>query len=240
MRSFLALSIFAILLVVISGPGLIQAVIGEDGISAEVAKDEVDGEVIVKIRIVSSIDAGDVSVLVRDEDGEVLLLETVALSNGFAQVRFTVNPDEAEGDYTVYVSGVNDEGEKMDPASASFFIEPLPAEFILFGYDGWMVIMVCSVLFLVLGMMVTRSRRARKRKVMPVINLTPVPGPRKVNGSKELKSPDFQRPLTENKEMPVIPSQNIKQEIHHHYAPQYDQSQKTENIIDSVLLKKRP
>jgi len=30
----------------------------------------------------------------------------------------------------------------------------------------------------------------------------------------------------------------VKQEIHHHYVPQYDQSQKTENVTDSVYYRR--
>lgn len=239
MRSFLFLSIFSILLVVISGPGLIQAVMGEDSISAVIAKDENDGEVMVTVRIVSSRDEGDVSVLVKDENGEVVLLETVALNSGFAEVKFTVDPNEAEGDYTAYVSGVNDAGEEMDPTTATFFIDPLPAEFIIFGYDGWMVIGAFFGLFLVIGMAVRRSGKVRKRRALPPVNLTPVVQPKTVN-AKDAEPYDFKRSLTESREMPVIPRQTIRQEIHHHYAPQYDQSQKTENIVDSVYYRKKP
>jgi len=234
MKPVIILSFFTLLLVVLSVPGFVQSVQGEEGISAEVAREEIDNEVIVSVRIVSSWSEGDISVLVKDEGGEVVLLETVALSDGFAVVQFKVDPEEAEGDYTVFVTGVTQGGEVIAADSNSFMIEPLPSSV---EYEDWMIIVAVLGFSVIIGMAI---RRSKGRKGPTQVQLTPVVQTRIGNGVKESQPNDFKRPLTGNRETPVTPQQAYKQEIHHHYAPQYDQSHKTENIIDSVLLKKRP
>ena len=236
MRTFLLLSFISILLVAMVGPGLVRSVQGEENgeLSAVINKEEIDNEVIVTVRIISSWNAGDVSVLVRNDDDIPVLLETTTLEQGYAEVSFRVDPEEGDGKFTAYVSAVDHEGKKTNSASATYIIEPDPEQFL----EDWMILMAVGLL-LALVIIVKKSRRRKVRTNASII-APEAPAPPQTDQKQEERSP-FQRPLT-GSGMPevVVPRHPVKQEIHHHYAPQYDQSSKTETIVDSVLLKKRP
>ncbi len=234
--------LFSIILLSLTVPGILSSVHGEgdEQLRAVVAKEDVDDQVIVTVRIISTNNNGHISVLVRNGDNDVVLLETVELSDGYAQLGFRVDRDD-DGDYTVFLSGVDSEGEKMDQTSATFVIQPNPETFELFGFDGWLVILVIGSLVIV-GIVAGRSYRKKgSRNTKKGILLGPELTRPQMKKTKEISEPEtssFQRPLTGTQQKPEV-FQPIKQEIHHHYAPQYDQSQQTENIIDSVYYRKK-
>jgi len=234
--------LFSIFFLSLNIPGLSPLADGENNeeLSAVIAKEEVDDELVVIVRIISSHNEGDISVMVTNEEDDIVLLETVSLSDGFAEVRFTVDPEDENGDYTAYVSGVDDDGEAMNPASTTFTIETSSIPFTLFGYDGWLVILALTGFLMVIGMFVKRSRKRRHQMGLIQENVRPVVHPKRISCTENRDPPQFERPLAESNNKPIFTPPPIKQEIHHHYAPQYDQSQKIENIVDSVYYRKKP
>ena len=169
MRPPLLVTLCGILVLALAIPGLpIGVGEGQDLTHVLLTEDQGD-DVVVTVRILSAANDAHVSVLVRNANGTVLLTETVPLDQGRGEVTFRVDRTQDHGDFEVHLSGVTPGGSPTGYSSGTLSVAPLrsPKGFILFGYDGWLVLVaLIGVSMVTLGVALRARDRKRSRRMV--------------------------------------------------------------------------
>lgn len=229
--------------------GLIEEVIGSGS-----SERTYGGGDLVSIKIEIPED-GWVTFEIDDEDGDILLVESREVSEGIALLEFRLEEDASKGIYTVYTTLKTVDGESRELENTEFRIDP--EERIPFIW----ILALGFLLLLVVGLVAnqgrggkasrTRDRPIDKNKGIPDSHMSEQSMMRQKTSEETDEYATWASPPTSpsTPQSPMIPQPRqslVKQEIHHHYAPQYDQSvktvidnsKKTENIVDSVYYRK--